>query len=155
MVILVFALCILAIVVMLWHIRRRRNAVMGDGGGKYCEKAKYVECPVKEEEKTSSKIKTPGTLAALAQDTGDEYRHIIGNLVTATVEDVPRKLEGPHAQIEDSPKPLAETSNHDAVEISCYAPKPFTETTNHEAVDLSCFIQESAFQTNHFSTNDE
>ena len=155
MVILVFALCILAIVVMLRHIRRRRDAVVGDGGRKYYEKAKYVECPVKEEEKTSSKIETRGTFVALAQDTGDEYRHMIGNLVTATVEDVPRKLERPHAQIEDAPKPFAETSYHEAVELSCYAPKPFADTSNHEAVELSCFIQESASQANHFSTNDE
>ena len=128
---------------------------MGDGGGKYCEKAKYIECPVKEEEKTSSNIETRGAFVALAQDTGDEYRHMIGNLVTATFEDVPRKLERPHAQIEDAPKPFAETSHHEAVELSCYAPKPFAETSYHEAVELSCFIQESASQTNHFSTNDE
>ena len=134
--IIVFALCILAIVVILWHRRRRRGNVMGHGGGKYCEKAKYIECPVKEEEKTSSKIKTLGPLVTLAQATGDEYRHIIGNLVTATVEDVPRKLERPHAQIE-------------------YVPRPFADTSNHEAVELSCFIQESASQTNHFSANDE
>ena len=134
--IIVFALCILAIVVMRWHSRRRRHAVMGNGRGKYCEKAKYIECPVKEEEKTSSKIETHGTLVSLAHDTGDEYRHIVGNLVTATVEDVPRKLERPHAQIEDVPRPFADTSNHDAVE-------------------LICFIQESASQTNHFSANDE
>ena len=113
-VIIVFALCILTIILMLWYIRRRRDVSMGEGGAKDCEKAKYKECPVKEEDKTSSNSSTKGekgenqrtcgTLEALAQDAGDENRPIIKNQVTANVEDVPRKNEDPKTQTTGSAK---------------------------------------------------
>ena len=119
-VIIVFALCILAIILMLWYIRRRRDVSMGEGGGKDCEKAKYKECPVKEEDKTSSNSstegekgeiqKTCGTLEALSQDAGDENRPIIKNQVTTNVEDVARKNEDPLTQITEVPKPTPEPS---------------------------------------------
>ena len=119
-VIIVFALCILAIILMLWYIRRRRDVSMGEGGGKDCEKAKYKECPVKEEDKTSSNSstegekgeiqKTCGTLEALAQDAGDENRPIIKNQATANVENVPSKGEDPKTQTTEVPKPTAEPS---------------------------------------------
>ena len=119
-VIIVFALCILAIILMLWYIRRRRDVSMGEGGGKDCEKAKYKECPVKEEDKTSSNSSTEGekgenqrtcgTLEALAKDAGDENRPIIKNQVTANVEDIPRKGEDPKTQTTEVPNPAAEPS---------------------------------------------
>ena len=119
-VIIVFALCILTIILMLWYIRRRRDVSMGEGGGKDCEKAKYKECPVKEEDKTSSNSSTEGekgenqrtcgTLEALAQDAGDENRPIIKNQVTANVENVPSKGEDPKTQTTEVPKPTAEPS---------------------------------------------
>ena len=93
---------------------------MGEGGGKDCEKAKYKECPVKEEDKTSSNSSTEGekgenqntcgTLEALAKDAGDENRPIIKNQVTANVEDVPKKGEDPKTQSTEVPNPAAEPS---------------------------------------------
>ena len=140
-VIIVFALCILAIILMLWYIRRRRDVSMGQGGGKDCEKAKYKECPVKEEDKTSSNSSTKGEkgkLEALAQDAGDENRPIIKNQVTANVEDVPRKDEDPKTQNTEVPKPTVE-------------PSQLLTNLQQGASEL---VQESTLQQNHTSKND-
>ena len=147
-VIIVFALCILAIILMLWYIRRRRDVSMGEGGGKDCEKAKYKECPVKEEDKTSSNSstegekgeiqKTCGTLEALSQDAGDENRPIIKNQVTANVENVPRKGEDPKTQTTEVPNPAAE-------------PSQLPTKLQQGASEL---VQESTLQPTHTSKND-
>ena len=148
-VIIVFALCILTIILMLWYIRRRRDVSMGENGGKDCEKAKYKECPVKEEDKTSSNSSTEGekgenqrtcgTLEALAQDAGDENRPIIKNQVTtANVEDVSRKNENPKTETTEVPNPTPE-------------PSQLLTKLQQGASEL---VQESTLQPTHTSKND-